>query len=88
MSTPITVEKAAGIMLDIKQQFDDANVPFTAMDFTLQHPLPKEGPRPEETVSVSQFPYDKICPDGMFERVMQADWELKELYAKLDAMEK
>lgn len=87
-SDTVTVEKAAGIMLDIKQRLDDANVPFTAMDFTLQHPLPKEGPRPEETVNVAQFPYDKIYPDGMLERVMQADKELKELYAKLDAMEK
>ena len=87
-SDTISVEDAADIMLDIRQQFDDANVPFAAMDLTLQHPLPKDGPRPEETVSVSQFPYDKIYPDGMLERVMQADKELKELYAKLDAMEK
>ena len=87
-SDTVTVEEAASIMLDIKQCFDDAYVPFVAMDFTLQHPLPKEGPRPEETISVSQFPYDKIYSEGMLERVMQADKELKELYAKLDAMER
>ena len=87
-SNTVNVEDAARIMLNIKQCFDDANISFAAMDFTLQHSLPKEGQRPEENVSVSHFLYEDIYENGMVARVAQADKKLKEYYAKLDVMEK
>ena len=84
-SDTITVEKAVEIMLGIKTIFDDAGVPFVAMDFTLQYPLPEEGMRPDGEVSVDGFLYDAIYEDGMIERVEEADRALKAYYAEQDA---
>lgn len=84
-SDTVTIEKAAEIMLSIKTMFDDAGVPFVAMDFTLQYPLPEEGMRPDGEVSVDGFLYDAIYEDGMIERVAEADQALKAYYAEQDA---
>ena len=84
-SDTVTVEKAAEIMLHIKAIFDEAGVPFVAMDFTLQYPLPEEGMRPDGEVSVADFPYDAIYEDGMINRVEEADNALKAYYAEQDA---
>ena len=87
-SDTVTIEKAAEIMLSIKTIFDDAGVPFVAMDFTLQYPLPEEGMRPDGEVSVDGFLYDAIYEDGMIERVAEADRALKAYYAEQDAKKK
>lgn len=81
----VTMDAAAEIMLDIKAQFDNAGIPFAAMDFTLQYPKPAEGRRPQGEVSVEQFPYGEIYEDGLVDRLTAADTALKEHYAKLDA---
>ena len=81
----VTAEAAANIMLDIKTYFDDAAVPFAAMDFVLEYPRPAEGVRPDEDIRVEQFLYEEIYEDGMVDRVIAADKALKEYYAKLDA---
>ena len=82
----VSTEAAAEMMLEIKARFDDAGVPFAAMDFTLQYPRSEEtGKRPEGDVRVAQFPYDAICEDGMVDRVKSADQALKEYYAEQDA---
>ena len=86
-SDTVTVEKAAEIMLNIKTIFDDAGIPFVAMDFTLQYPLPEEGTRPDVEVSVDGFPYDAIYEEGMIVRVEEADKALKVHYAEQDAKE-
>lgn len=84
-SDTVTVENAARIMVDIKEQFDAAGVPFAAMDFVLQYPRPEEGMRPEGEVHVAHFPDEEIYPDGMVERVIAADKALDEYYATQDA---
>ena len=81
----VTIERAAKIMLDIKDQFDAAGIPFAAMDFTLQYPRPEEGQRPEGEVGVADFPYDEIYEDGMTDRVTEADKALKAYYEEQDA---
>ena len=81
----VTMEAAAEIMMGIRAQFDDADIPFAAMDFTLQYPKPEEGKRPEGEVSVANFPYDEIYEDGMIDRVIAADNALKEYNAEQDA---
>ena len=86
-SDTVTVEKAAEIMLNIKTIFDDAGIPFVAMDFTLQYPIPEGGQRPDEEVRVADFPYDAIYEDGMIARVEEADKALKAYYAEQDAKE-
>ena len=80
----VTLEKATKIILDIKSIFDNAGIPFRAMDFTLQYPRPKEGKRPEGEVSVVHFPYEEIYEDGMIERVKEADKILKAYYEEQD----
>lgn len=87
-SDVVTVERAAEIMLDIKAQFDRANVPFKAMDFTLQYPFPDQGSRPEGWVTVSQFLYDDIYADGMTIRVDRAHKKATAYYEKMDALGK
>ena len=86
-SDTVTVEKAAEIMLNIKTIFDDAGIPFVAMDFTLQYPIPEGGQRPDEEVRVDGFLYDAIYEDGMIDRVKEADKALKAYYAEQDAKE-
>ena len=81
----VTPEDAAKIMLDIKSRFDEAGVPFAAMDFVLQYPRPEEGIRSEEDIRVENFLYEDIYEAGMTDRVIAADKALKEYYAEQDA---
>lgn len=80
----VSIEAAAEMMVDLKNRFDDAGIPFAAMDFTLQYPRPEESRRPEGEVSVAQFPYSNIYEDGMIDRVKTAAHALKEYYAQQD----
>ena len=84
-SETISYELAAQIMLGIRAEFDKANIPFRAMDFVLQLPLPEEGPRPDEDVRVENFRYEDICEEGLADRIAEAHAELKAYYAELDA---
>jgi len=80
----VDAQHAAEIMLDIKARFDEAQIPFAAMDFTLWHPKDEDGKRPEGEISVAHFPYDAIHADGMRGRVEEADRALEAYYAELD----
>ena len=80
----VSIEEAAEIMVDVKRLFDDAGIPFAAMDFVLQHPRPEEGKRPEGEVRVIHFPYEEIYADDMVTRVREADKITREYYAMLD----
>lgn len=84
-SDTVSINAAAKMMMDIKVLFDDAGIPFAAMDFILQYPRPEEGKRPEGSVRVAHFPYDDIHADGMAERIEAADKALKEYYAEQDS---
>ena len=80
----VTLEKATKIILDIKSIFDNAGIPFKAMNFTLQYPRPEGGKRPDGEVSIANFPYEEIYEDGMMERVQEADKTLKAYYEEQD----
>ncbi len=80
----VTLEKATEIILNIKSIFDNAGIPFRAMDFTLQYPRLEEGKRPEGEISIAHFPYEEIYENGMIERVQEADKILKAYYEKQD----
>lgn len=84
----VTMEIATEIILDIKAIFDDAGIPFKALDFTLQYPRPEEGKRSEGKVSISDFPYEEIYEEGMLERVQEADKVLKAYYESQDLKDK
>lgn len=83
-SEDVSIENAARILLDIREEFDEADIPFRAIDFTLQHPLPEEGPRDDVFVGVSYFPYEDIYEENLESRIQLADEALKAYYAQLD----
>ena len=78
----ITFQEAARIMLDIKKMFDDAGIPFYAMDFTLQYPLPEEGMRPDGDIRVEDFLYTDLYEEGLVQRLEQAHDALNAYYAQ------
>lgn len=83
-SDTVTLEEAARIMLFIRTEFDKANIPFVAIDFMLQYPLPEDGPRPDEHVWVENFLYEDIYDEGLEDRIAEADADLKAYYAEQD----
>ena len=84
-SETISFELAAQIMLDIRAEFEKANIPFRAIDFVLQLPLPEEGPRPDEEVRVKDFRYEDIYQENLIDRIKAAHEELETYYAEQDA---
>lgn len=84
----VTLENTTEIILDIKSIFDNAGIPFKAIDFTLQYPKTEDGKRPKGEICISHFPYEEIYEDGMIERVQEADKELKEYYDEQDSKDK
>lgn len=85
-SDTVTVEKAAEIMLRIKDIFSEAGIGFAAMDFTLQHPKDiKDSSRPEGQFSVIDFPFSDIYEEGMVQRVKDAHEALMSYYAEMDS---
>lgn len=80
----VTVEKAAEVLLAVRAQFDRMKVPFKAMDFSLQHPRKDDKPRDDVVVSVQNFLYTDIHPDGLAERVKKAHDALMVQYAAED----
>lgn len=84
-SDAISYKLAAQIMLDLRAKFDKANIPFRAMNFVLQFPLPEEGPRPDEEVRVEDFRYEDIYEEGLADRIAEAHAEREAHYAAQDA---
>ena len=69
--TVITEQRAAEIVLDIRKTMDDAGIPFRAMDFHLQTPLPTEGPRNGARIDLYDFLYEDIHADGLTEQILK-----------------
>lgn len=80
----VSIERAAEVMLKLKEIMDESGVTFRAMDFVLQHPKPEKGVRSDEAVRTENFLYEDIYEEGMTERVKKADEELREYYEKID----
>ncbi len=84
-SNTITTDYAAEVLLIIRETFDNANIPFKAIDFTLHFPLPEEGSRPKGQINVDNFSYEDIYADGLAERIQAADEARDAYYAEQDA---
>lgn len=84
-SNTITYEEAARILLDIRGQFDNANIPFRAINFVLETPLPEEGPRTEDDIRIEDFRYEEIVEEGLAERIAEAHAKREAEYAARDA---
>lgn len=87
-SETISLELAAEMMLAIRAEFDKANIPFRAINFVLQHPLPEEGPRDDVYIWVEHFLYEDIDAEGLEERIAKADAAMKAYFAQQDALYK
>ena len=82
----ISVEEAARIMLDFRSMFDEADIPFYAMDFVLRHPRTEEGKSDDEEIRINDFLYQDIYEEGLTERIEIAIEETAAYYAMLDQM--
>lgn len=83
-SDTISFELASQIMLGIRAEFDKANIPFRAIDFTLQPPLPEEGPRTGFEIHFDNFRYEDIYEEGLVDRIKAAHEALEAYYAEQD----
>ena len=82
----VTVERAAEIMLDIKNRMDAIGAGFYVMDFVLEYPRPAEGEEAREgRVETMDFLYADIYEEGMVERVRSANEEAESYHAARDA---
>ena len=82
----ISVEEAARIMLDFRSIFDEADIPFYAMDFVLRHPRTEDGQSDDEEIRINDFLYQDIYEEGLTERIEIAIEETAAYYAMLDQM--
>ena len=81
----VTVERAAEVLLELKEVFDRRNVPFYAIDFVLEYPRKEEGGNVKEgRVNVEGLLYSDIYEEGLVERVRIADEALNAYYAEED----
>ena len=80
----VTAERAAEIMLHIKELFDAQDVPFYRMDFVLQYPKPEDdSPWPEGDVR-AELVYDDIYEEGLTERIQNSHEAIYERFAEMD----
>ena len=85
----VTIERAAEVLLELKEVFDRKNVPFYAIDFVLEYPRKEEGGTVKEgRVNVEGFLYSDIYEEGLEERVRLADEELNAYYEEQDKITK
>ncbi|MBQ7390363.1 MAG: hypothetical protein IJW02_04575 [Clostridia bacterium] len=68
----VSAERAAEILLGIREAFDKAGIGFYAIDLILEYPQ-GEGDYEYGTVEVCDFLYSDIYEDGLTERVTEAD---------------
>ena len=85
----VTIERAAEVLLELKELFDRKNVPFVSIDFVLEYPRKPEGGNIKEgRINVEGFLYSNIYAEGLVERVRIADEELNAYYEEQDRITK
>ncbi len=83
----VSIERAAEILLGIREELDKNHITFYAIDFELREALPEdEKPDPNrEAIRVREFLYEDIVPEGMEARIGDAHAALQDYYDKKDA---
>ena len=82
----VSVEKAAEILLEVKNLMDAGGVAFHAIDLVLEYPKPvDDSPRKEGRIETMEFLYDDIYEEEMVERVNAANEAAIAHHAKADA---
>ena len=82
----ISIEEAARIMLDFRAMFDEAGIPFYAMDFVLRHSRTEDRPSDDEEIRINDFLYHDIYEEGLTDRIEIGIKETAAYYAMLDQM--
>ena len=67
----LTPETAASIMLKIHELTEEAGIRYAVMDFSLERQ--KNSREPEDYIAAPLFPVSEITPDGLAERIREAD---------------
>lgn len=81
----VTIERAAEVLLELKEVFDRKNVPFYSIDFVLEYPRKAEGGTTKDgRVNVEGFLYSDIYEEGLAERIRIADEKLNAYYEEQD----
>ena len=82
----VTVERAAELLLEVKEYLDEKEVPFHAINFNLCQPRNENGQMVGDQITLFDFLYTDIHEDGMVDRVRE-HWEIaKEHYAIQDGL--
>lgn len=67
----LTPETAASIMLKIHELTEEAGIRYAVMDFSLERQ--ENSWEPEDYIAAPLFPVSEITPDGLAERIREAD---------------
>lgn len=85
----VTAERAAEMLLELKELMDARGATFYIIDFVLEKPKPEEdgdwSKRSDERVQMLNFRYDDICEEGLVERIGAANEAALAHFAALDA---
>ena len=83
----VSVQRAAEILLDVKERLDKNNIGFYYIDFVLQLPRQKDGApnEDERRINIDYFRWDDIYEEGLADRVQTAHDRLTAYYAQMDA---
>ena len=83
----INAKRASEMLLNIKDIFDEKDVPFYTIDFLLEESRIEEGKAFEdrERFGVREFLYSDIYDEELIERLEKAAKDLEEYYKKQDA---
>lgn len=71
----VTVERAAELLLEVKDYLDEKDIPFHAIDFHLCEPRNEEGQNVGQQITLYDFLYSDIYEDGLLNRVAE-HWEI------------
>lgn len=82
----VSAERLAEMLLELRDAFDKADLPFYVIDFVLEYPRSEDGTQKEGRVEVMNFLYDDIYEKGLTERVERSNAKAVAYYAEMDAI--
>lgn len=67
----VTVERAAELLLELKEYLDEKGLPFHGIHFTLCQPLNDQGQNTGDQLQLVDFLYEDIYEEGLTERIAE-----------------
>lgn len=67
----ISVERAADLLLELKEYLDEKGLPFHGIHFTLCQPLNDQGQNTGDQLQLVDFLYEDIYEEGLTERIAE-----------------